>query len=323
MALFNRRLSMNRGMPTLSLKGGVCVPLFLFTFVVLQLITSPLYAQNLKNRTDDMYPLGTVVIASESLPDKVYDAQKNKIMVSVMFVEKGTTNVFINSVGTGFVSESPGVILTARHLLDLSLVEAQKQKSEKIKTNPKFDFQYLFVGTIVTDRGWLKFPLSLVAIGEKGTLKDMMALRADAKTMEMARTVGDSLEPNYYNMLMRTSKFADADLGERVYVSGFAPSTAEYLDKNDRPVPVYMDLINHTFIAEVDALLPEMPGYKTGIKTIYRLRNHAESGFSGGKVMNGDGNVVGMTIAISHEKNFIYIISAKDIKDFLKENKLK
>lgn len=151
----------------------------------------------------------------------------------------------------------------------------------------------------------------------------MMALRVDPQTMEKARTIGDAFNPNPYSMLMRTSKFANADLGEKVYISGFAPTTAEYLDKNNKSVHVYMDLINHTFVAEVEVPLPEMPGQKTEVKTIYRLRNHAESGFSGGKVMNKDGEVIGMTIALSHEKNFIYVISSKDLKDFLKDNKLK
>ena len=342
MALFNRPILKNRGMPTLSLQvkpsakarggtplivrwawGNVCVPLFLFTFVLSQLITTPLFAQDLKNRTEEMYPFGTIIIASEPLPDKVYGAQKNKIMVSVMFIEKGTTNVFINSVGTGFVSDKPGIILTARHLLELSLINAQEQKNERIKTNPKFDFEYIFMGTIVTDKEWIKFPLSLSAIGEKGTLKDVMALSPDNKTMELARMVGDSFNPNPYNVLMRTSKFADAKIGEKVYISGFAPSTAVYIGKDNKPVPVYLGLINHTFVAEVDMLLPEMPGQKTGVQTIYQLRNHAEPGFSGGKVMNKEGETIGMTIAISHEKNFIYTISSKDIQDFLKENKLK
>lgn len=333
---------MNRGMPTLSLQvkpsvealggtpliarwawGGVCVPLFLFIFVLSQLIASPLFAQDLRNRTDEMYPFGTVIISSESLPDKVYEAQDDKFMISVMFVEKGTTNVFFNYSGTGFTTERPGIVLTARHLLDWSLIDAENFKKERIKTNPKFDFEFVFIGTIITDRAWVRFPLSLAAIGEKGTLMDMMALRVDPQTMEKARMVGDVFNPNPYSMLMRTSKFADAKVGNKVYVSGFAPGTAEYLDKYDESVSVYMDLINHTFVAEVEALLPEMPGYKTGVKTIYRLRNHAESGFSGGKVMNEDGNVIGITIALSHDKNFIYAISSKDIKDFLRDNKLR
>ena len=74
-------LSKNRDMPTLSLKGSVCVPLFLFVLALSQLITAPLFAQDLRNRTEEMYPFGKIIISSESLPDKVYEAQKNKILI--------------------------------------------------------------------------------------------------------------------------------------------------------------------------------------------------------------------------------------------------
>lgn len=335
MTLFSRPFHVNRGMPTLSLKvksrielrfgawGRVCVSLFLFIFVLLQLTAHSVHAQDLKNRTEEMYPFGTVIISKESLPDKVYEAQKNKILISVVFFEKETSNTIISSVGTGFVTESPGIIVTARHLLDGLMVSMEKMKNEKIKLNPKFDYDYMFIGTIITDTAWIKFPLSLVAIGEKGTLKDIMALRVDTITMERARTVGDALESNPFNVLTKTSKFVDADIGEKVYISGFAPGVTEYFNKNNEAVPVYLDLINHTFIAEIEALLPEIPGNKTGVKIIYRLCDSAEPGFSGGKVVDKDGNVIGMTIAASRERNFIYAISSKDIRAFLKDNKLK
>mgnify|MGYP001610987809 CR=1 FL=1 len=54
---------------------------------------------------------------------------------------------------------------------------------------------------------------------------------------------------------------------------------------------------------------------------LYELRDSAEPGFSGGKVINNQGQTVGMTIAMT--KNFVYAISSKDIKQFLKDNKLK
>jgi hypothetical protein len=299
------------------------VSLFLFTFVLSQLVATPLFAQDLRNRTEEMYPFGTVIISSESLPDKVYEAQKDKIMVSAIFIEKETNKVFINSVGTGFITKSPGIVVTARHVFDQSLVDAESIKSEKIKSNPQFDYTYEFKGTIITDRAWVKFSLYLVAIGEKGTFKDIMILRADPRTMEKAMASGDLFNPNPYSILMRTSKFADAKVGDKVYISGFAPGVTEYFDKDNKVVPVYMDLVNHTFIAEVEALLPEMPGNKTEVKTIYRLRNGAEQGFSGGKVLNDKGQVIGMTIAMSREKNFVYAISSDDIEQLLKDNKLK
>ena len=297
--------------------------LFVFLFASLQLITTPLFAQDLKNRTEEMYPFGTVIIAKEPLPDKVYQAQKNKIIVSVIFLEKGTSNAITSSVGTGFVTESPGVIVTARHLLNEALPEMEKIKAERIKSNPKFDYEYMFMGTIITNTAWINFPLYLVAVGEKGTLKDIMVLRIDVATIQRAQIAGDIFNPNPYGMLLKTSKFADSKLGEEVYISGFAPVTTEYLDKNNQPVSVYMDLINFTFPAEVTAPISDMPGNRAGIKKFYRLLDSAEPGFSGGKVINNDGYVTGMTIAMSIARNFVYVISSQDIKQFLKDNKIK
>lgn len=282
-----------------------------------------IFAQDLKNRTEEMYPFGTVIIASESLPDKVYEAQKNKLLVSVRFIEKETSNIIISSVGTGFVIETPGIIITARHLFDGPLIDAEKIKNERIKSNPKFNYDYVFMGTIITDTAWINFPLFLAAVGEKGTFKDMLALRTDVATMQRAQMVGDIMNPNPYSILMKTSKFADAKIGDKVYISGFGPIVVKYFDKNNQPVHVYVDLVNHTFPAEVEELITDMPGNRAGTKMLYRLRDSAEPGFSGGKVVNNNGYVIGMTIAVSSSKNFVYSISSKDIKDFLKDNKLK
>src|SRR3989344_3936178 len=76
-----------------------------------------LFVQYLRNRTEEMYPFGTVIIAKESLPDRVYESQRNKILISVIYFEKGTSKTVMSSMGTGFISESPGVIITVRHLL--------------------------------------------------------------------------------------------------------------------------------------------------------------------------------------------------------------
>lgn len=299
-----------------------CSPRLLFLFVSLQLITIPLFAQD-KNRTEEMYPFGTVIIAKEPLPDKVYQAQKDKIMISVIFIEKETGNILMNSVGSGFVTKIPGIIITVRHLFDNPLIDMEKIKNDKIKFNSRFDFNYMFMGTIITDTAWINFPLFLAAVGEKGTFKDMLALRTDVETMQKAQIVGDVFNPNPYQILMRTSKFADAKTKDKVYITGFAPGIVEYLDKNNNPISVYADLINHTFPAEVEVPITNMPVNRAGVKILYRLRDSAEPGFSGGKVMNNDGEVIGMTLAMSPSKNFIFAISSKDIEQFLKDNKIK
>lgn len=281
---------------------------FLLLFALLQFFTSPLFAQNLKNRTEEMYPFGTVIIAKEPLPDKVYASQKDKIIVSVVYFEKGTSNIVMSSVGTGFVSKIPGIILTVRHLL--------------VETVTAYD--YVFMGTIVTDSARINFPLFLIAKGEAGTFKDLMVLKTDVETLVKARTDSDIVRPNPYSLLLRTSEFADAKVdGKKVYISGFAPTVSEYFNKNNQPTSVYVDLINFTFTAEITAPVIDMPINKLGIRKLFRLIDSAESGFSGGKVMNDNGQVIGMTIAASVARNFVYAISSKDIDQFLKDNKIK
>ena len=318
MTLFIR----NRDMPTLSLKGSVCVPLFLFLFVSLQLIATPLFAQD-KNRVEEMFHLGKIIISSEPLPDKVYDAQKNKFLVNILFLEKGTTKVITSGLGTGFIADKPGVILTARHLLVDNMREMDKIKAEMIKTNPRFDYDYVFRGTIITPTAWVNFPLSMVAVGENGTMKDIMVLKTDVQTIQQAQEIGNIINPNPFHLLLHTFEFADANVGERVYITGFAPVVAEFPDKNKSIMNAYLDMINFTFSAEVLAKIEDMPINRAGIKLMYRLKDSAEPGFSGGLTLNARGQVIGITVAVTTSKNFVYAISSKDIKDFLKDNKIR
>ncbi len=279
------------------------------TLLLLCVLLNPpnLLAQDLRNRTEVMYPLGTVIIAKEPLPNRVYRSQKDKIIVSVTCFEKGTTNIVTSSSGTGFVSEVPGLIVSARHL---------------IKDG---DYDHVFTGIIVTEKEWIRFPISLVAKGEPGKYKDIMVLRVDPITMELAWAESiDVFDTNPYRLLLRTSEFADAKVdGKKVYISGFSSTVGGYFDENNQDVSFLMDLINFTFPAEVTASITNMPVNKTGTKKIFRLLDSAEPGFSGGKVMNEDGKVIGMTVAATTANNFIYVFSSQDIKQFFKNNRLK
>lgn len=303
-------------------KGSIYLPLFLFLFVSLQLTATPIFAQD-RNRTDEMYNLGRVIISSEPLPDRVYEAQKNKFVISILFLEKGTSNVITTSLGTGFIVDRPGIVLTARHLLIDSVQAMDAMKAEKIKTNPRFDYDYIFMGTIITPTAWVNFPLFLIAVGENGTMKDMIALRADVQTMERAHQSGNIANPNPFSILMRTFEFADANVGEKVYITGFAPVVTEFPNKNKSTANAYLDMINFTFSAEIIAKIENMPVNQAGVKLIYRLKDSAEPGFSGGLTLNVRGQVVGITVSMTTSRNFIYAISSKDIKDFLKDNHLR
>jgi len=291
----------------------------LLLFVLLH--PSDILAQDMRNRTEEMYRFGRVIIATEPLPDKVYEAQKRKFVISVIFSEKGTNNEIISGIGTGFTTDQPGVIITARHLLSETIRDMDVLKAERIKTNPGFDYTYTFKGTIITRDSWIDFPLTLAAAGEAGTLKDMMALKVGIRTIEQALISGDIKSPNPLGILMRTFEFADASLGEKVFISGYAPILTQLPDKNNNITSIYVDLINFTSPAEITAKIEGMPVNKNGISLMYRMRDGAEPGYSGGLVMNAKGQVVGIISAMS--KNFVYAISSKDIKNFLKDNELR
>ena len=324
----------NRGMPTLSLQAivpnrcnasgawsSVCVPLFLLVFLQFA-CPFTVQAQNLKNRTEEMHRLGLVVISSENLPEEVYRTQKNKVVVTIVFTEKGTQNEIVTSMGSGFVGPKAGLIFTARHLLTQGLTEAEEIKSKKIKNNPNFDYEYDFMGTMITEETWTNFPLFIVATGKIDTYQDIILLRTDSETIQKARDIKNFSITNPHRILLNISRFADAKLGEKVYVSGFSPLVGEYLDRTNKLTYIFMDLINYTFSAEITAQISDMSVNRKGVKMLYRLNNSAEPGFSGGMVLNTGGEVIGMSIAMSQSKNFVYAISSKDLREFLKTNKI-
>jgi len=263
-----------------------------------------------------------VVISSENLPEEVYRTQKNKVVVTIVFTEKGTQNEIVTSMGSGFVGPKAGLIFTARHLLTQGLTEAEEIKSKKIKNNPNFDYEYDFMGTMITEETWTNFPLFIVATGKIDTYQDIILLRTDSETIQKARDIKNFSITNPHRILLNISRFADAKLGEKVYVSGFSPLVGEYLDRTNKLTYIFMDLINYTFSAEITAQISDMSVNRKGVKMLYRLNNSAEPGFSGGMVLNTGGEVIGMSIAMSQSKNFVYAISSKDLREFLKTNKI-
>ena len=254
-----------------------------------------------------MHRMGTVIIAKEPLPDAVYRSQKDKILISATYFEKGTSKVVLSTSGTGFVPEISGLVITVRHLIKFEA-----------------DYDYLFMGTIITDLEWINFPLYLVAKGETGTYKDIIVLRPDPITMEKAWGKYDLDNPNPYRMLLKTSELVDAKVdGKKVYISGFSSGVGEYLEADKQPTPILIDLVNFTFSTEITASITSMPVNRVGIKKLLRLSDGVEQGFSGGKVMNENGQVIGMTIAMSDAENFTFAFSSQDIKQFFKDHNLK
>ena len=304
-------LSKNRGMPTLSLKGGVGVFLF---FVLLHLGSAlPTTAQDLSNRSERMVGLGEVVIADAPLPDKVFQAQKHKIIVQVTLIDRKDPSFRQVSMGTGTIIGA-GTILTNRHVWDGAkpAMAGREYVSE-------------FSGLILAENHIAEFPLRLVGVGEVGTFRDFMVLQTGPEIMQRAVPPNTPTEPNPY-WILRNNEMGlvnKVKVGERVYLTGYSPVFSKINNADGLVFEAYIDFINYTFPAEVVAKIEEMPMNKMGrVKRLYRLKDGAEPGFSGGMCFNEKGHLVGITVLLSPAQNFVYVLSAEDIRDFLRANKV-
>lgn len=293
------------------------VGVFLFLFVILQLIdVSHVLAQ--KNRTETIFPFGEVLISNCDLPDKVYEQQRNKVMVIVEFT--GTENIYSHtSFGTGEVA-LPGVIVTNRHVLlggiNQLITYGYGYELDKDGFPQGIGYSYKFYGLIRNEFGVYEFPLALKEMEKLDSERDIMALEIDINTRIVAGS-GDNMTdqygssiPNPYKMLIQPLKFTEnIAIADPVYVSGFTGDG-------------FIDTIDFTFCNQLSALIEDMPINKAGVKRYYRVYGEAEYGFSGGPAFNKDGEVIGISTKFGGD-NFLDVLSSKDIKEFLKDYKIK
>ncbi len=305
-------------------------------FVVFAFVASA--DDSMKNRTEVTFLHGLTIIADTPLPDKVYEAQKYKIMVITETQQKGSRERFI-SYGTAPIV-APGYVITARHVIS--------KKVECDLTGAQCDFSA--VGEIISDDRIVVFPLSLVAYGPVGSLQDVAAFRlsegldivyhppqADKAMPDLFAGDGDrranqfpssrvdngvvELVKNPYRILLHEAEFTDLAPGEAVTVSGFHTTKAPLLSKDGTTKGVFVDVFNYNFSGQIAAAIRNMEANKSGsVNTVYRIRGTDETAFSGGMVLSADGKIGGMVNASI--KNFVYALSAKDIREFLKAQKI-
>lgn len=268
-------------------------------------------AQDLNRRSERMVRLGQVVISDAPLPEMVFRAQKHKIIVQVTLIDKKDPKFRQVSMGTGTVIGA-GAILTNRHVWD-GVKPAMVGR----------DYISVFSGLILGENHMAEFPLRLVGVGEAGTFRDFMVLQTGPEIMQRAFQPNTPDNPNPYWILLNNGieLIDQIRVGERVYLTGYSPVFGEIENADGQISIAYIDFINYTFPAEVVARIEEMPMNRVGrLRRMYRLRNGAEPGFSGGMVLDGIGRLVGITVSLSPALNFIYILSAQDIRDFLRAN---
>ncbi|MBI2068663.1 MAG: trypsin-like peptidase domain-containing protein [Candidatus Yanofskybacteria bacterium] len=285
--------------------------LLLFLFALLH--PPGVSAQDLTRRSESVVGLGQVIIADAPLPESVFRAQKHKIIVQVTLIDRKDPSFRQTSMGTGTIIGA-GTILTNRHVLD----GAKPVMAGREHTS-------VFSGLILGETHMAEFPLHLVGVGEAGTYKDFMVLQTGAEIMQRAVQPNTPTNPNPYRILMNNGlKLVDEiRKGERVYITGYSPVYGELKNADGRISGAYVDFINYTFPAEVVAKIEEMPMNRAGkVKKLYRLKDGAEPGFSGGMVLDERGRLIGITFSLSPARNFVYVLSAEDIKNFLRANKV-
>src|SRR3989344_6310279 len=287
----------------------------ILSLIITLFLCQPAYSQNSHNRTEHVYGNDTV-ISDEPLPDKVYQAHKNNLMIVINFYaqeenKKEKIGLFASLGNGSFVK--PGIIITARHILTEALKQFELTKSEHSKSGIIASYSYEIFGVIISeDPQVVTLPLNLRAYENTGSERDLMALEVPPEIMRKAFEISVINPNDPSRILLATAKFADAKLANLksntndVYIVGTIYS--DY------------DMLHYIFQAQVGAVLENMAANRRGLKKHYRLIGHAEPGYSGGPVLNKDGELIGITILSTDGRNFIYAVSSKDVKDFLKDN---
>ncbi|PIR41992.1 MAG: hypothetical protein COV30_00780 [Candidatus Yanofskybacteria bacterium CG10_big_fil_rev_8_21_14_0_10_37_15] len=284
-------------------------------FLIFALLHSfiPATSQN-QRRIERMIGLGDVIIADAPLPDKVFQAQKHKLIVQVKLTAKNDPTFTQTSSGTGTIIGA-GIIITNRHVLETAKIamEGRVHSSD-------------FSGIILAETSAIEIPLSLAGVGEIGTFKDFMVLKTNVEVLQRAIQPSTPANPNPYEILFNNQMklIKKSEIGEKIYLTGYSPIVGEITDSNGYKSGAYIDIINFTFVAEILAKIEDMPINKLGkLKRLYRLKDGAEPGYSGGMALNESGYLVGIMVSLSPAQNFVYILSSEDLIDFLKENNLK
>ncbi len=267
-----------------------------------------------------------MIISDTPLPAKVYDAQKNKISIELRIYRQGRSNYSPDiAMGTGYIF-APGFVLTARHILMEMLLRGVRSGYTYVIGSdglPKgLNYSYEFFGSIAGAEKELKFPLSLEAMGELGTFKDLMVLKVDATAMDFARKFKPQGKTghNPYAPLLSTAVFnTDAVLAEKIFMAGIHDVPSYFINKDGNEELVLAAKRNYVFEGSITQRIEHLPINKLGIIRFYEVKGEAEGGFSGGPAFNSEGEVVGTIIEKAGP--FAYLISSRDAIDFLREHK--
>ena len=275
----------------------------------------PSYAKN--DYDPPKYVLPQKVVESDGqLPQEVIESFKNTITIRTKFIRNDPDGLNklafpsfysmvepIESGGTGFMI-APGIFITARHIFlivanQLSIGGLPFEINKDGLPNSKH-YHYSFYGMADINKKGTDFPLELIGIGELDKFIDLMALKS-ALTPPALKPL--ELEDNVI-------------LDETVYGAGRIPIMVTRDQSGLIRQEMLMDFISYNFQGTIKAILTDMPANSIGPIRIYRIKMNLESGFSGGPIFNRHGKVIALTM--SRNSNFVYALSAQDIRLFIK-----
>lgn len=249
---------------------------------------------------------------SDLTPPAIKEAQKSVIGMALHL--SGTRNVerslplapTIVARASGFMLR-PGIVVGARHEIIDKLYELRRIGIplffNKDSLPESTTYQYAFTGIADNKDGVpVVFQLTLLAIAPVGTHRDYMVLQA--------KNYPDSVKP--------LSIGKELQRNDLIYNGGYLPLDSQYPSSVlGRYEAATSDILKCNYKGRVTKVIKNMPINFVGAKTFYETNLEVESGYSGGPILNSDGEVVAMTLETIRALSFG--VSVREIDDYVKE----
>lgn len=302
------------------------------------------------NRIEDIFPFSEgVLLADRPLPDKVFERRRYTLQIFMVIHKRGDLNtIYATASGsaTAYPTNKPGTIVSSAHIIQQPMFQIAKTTEnsplQSKDTNSKVTGQNSIVSIIGGDEeefrkftyaelrqkledlncefslfgraySGIRFtelvPLKILAITEPENSTDIVVLQLvnvaaiTQKAIELAEPA-EKINP-YRAFITPIIVAPPAKTGETVYITGFG-----VLQPFVEEVQIGARLKNTQYA----------PGPYTGLTNPYSIRGTPVPGFSGGPVLNREGQMIG--VIKGGDGKFSLVISIDDIEKVIKKAKL-